>query len=228
MNTVLTPGQQAHRRYIASEEWEATRYWWWRTTPRRRRSCRARSPRCSSGPVQLHHRTYRRAYVTWPGFRPLGKERRRDLKPLCDHHHGRLHDFQKRHGLSVEQASRYYLAAAWVRRRLLPLLLLAVLALLLASCSAATVDTEPKPAVVRIEAPPTPCWQGSIGDASQAGCGDARFDVQTTFGDLVVANVQKQDDSIRTVTIVIEIDGREVARNATSAPYGVAQASSRP
>jgi hypothetical protein len=93
---------------------------------------------------------------------------------------------------------------------------------------AAKDATEKKAAVVRVEADPEQCWSGSIGEATREGCGPASFNVETTFGNVVSANVQKTDDSDRTVSIVVQIDGKEVARNSTSAAYGVAQATSSP
>lgn len=150
MTATLTPGQQAHRRYIASPEWERTRYWWWHTTPRRRRHCRARSRRCSSGPVELHHRTYRRAYVPFP-FRALGRERRRDLAPLCRHHHGALHDYARSHHMSVETASRYYLWSAWARRQAVRLAVAAAVLLVLVALVGCG-QNEPRDAVVRAAA----------------------------------------------------------------------------
>lgn len=87
-------------------------------------------------------------------------------------------------------------------------------------------DLEKKAAKVRIEAPAALCWSGSIGDATREGCGPATFDVQTTFGNVVSANVQKKDDSARELAIIVEIDGQEKARNSTTAAYGVASVTS--
>jgi hypothetical protein len=86
--------------------------------------------------------------------------------------------------------------------------------------------TDTKEATVRIEAPAGLCWSGSIGDATQEGCGDASFPVRTAAGNLVSANVQKKSAAAGTLTIVIEIGGVEKARNSTSAAYGLAQATS--
>lgn len=120
MTSVLTPGQALHRRYIASAEWAASRRRWWAGCPPWRRRCRARSWRCR-GAIHLHHCTYVRAYRAVPVFVPLGQERRRDLKPLCEHHHPALHRYQHRRHLSVERASKLYLRAA-LARRLAPVL----------------------------------------------------------------------------------------------------------
>ena len=87
-------------------------------------------------------------------------------------------------------------------------------------------DLEKKAAVVRVEAPPALCWSGAIGDATREGCGPASFDVQTAFGNVVSANVQKKDDSARELSIIVEIDGQEKARNSTTAAYGVASVAS--
>lgn len=86
--------------------------------------------------------------------------------------------------------------------------------------------TERRAAVVRVEAAPDVCWSGSIGEATRDGCGDARFDVETTVGNLVSANVQKRSPGPGLLSIVIEIDGEEVARNSTEAEFGVAMATS--
>jgi hypothetical protein len=87
-------------------------------------------------------------------------------------------------------------------------------------------ELESKPAVVRVEAPANLCWQGSIGDATREGCGPARFDVETTFGNVVSANVQKKDAGAGQLTILVELDGKEVARNSTTAAYGLASVTS--
>jgi hypothetical protein len=87
-------------------------------------------------------------------------------------------------------------------------------------------DLESKPAVVRVEAAPSVCWSGSIGEATRDGCGAASYDVETIFGDVVSANVQKKDAGAGELTIIIELDGREVARNSTTAAYGLASVTS--
>lgn len=83
--------------------------------------------------------------------------------------------------------------------------------------------TKTKTAIIRIEAAPDLCWSGSIGDATREGCGPARFEVETTVGNLVSANAQKQDDGPGQLTVVAEIDGKEAGRNSTTAGYGLAQ-----
>lgn len=112
----MTTHRQAHRRYIASVTWAAVRAAWWAEVPKGERRCRARSRRCH-GALQLHHRSYRRAFRAKP-YKALGREWRRDLVPLCDHHHKALHRYQRRTHLTVQQASRRYLAltAAYNRR----------------------------------------------------------------------------------------------------------------
>ena len=87
-------------------------------------------------------------------------------------------------------------------------------------------ELEPKAAVVRVEAAPALCWSGSIGNATRDGCGPARFDVETSFGNVVSANVQKKDDGPGELSIIVELDGKEVARNSTTAAYGVASVTS--
>lgn len=91
-----------------------------------------------------------------------------------------------------------------------------------------TNSVKARSAVVRIEAPADLCWSGSIGDATREGCGDARFDVETSFGSLVSANAQKKSDKPGTLTIIAEVDGKEVGRNSTSAAFGIAQVVSQP
>lgn len=85
--------------------------------------------------------------------------------------------------------------------------------------------TEKKTATVRIEAAADVCWQGFIGDATRDGCGPASFDVQTSFGSVASANVQKQADDGKELAIVLTVEGKEY-RASTSAAYGVAQVTS--
>lgn len=87
-------------------------------------------------------------------------------------------------------------------------------------------ELESRPAVVRVEAAPALCWSGSIGDATRDGCGPASYDVETIFGDVLSANVQKKDEGPGELTIIIEIDGQEVARNSTTAAFGLASVTS--
>ncbi|WP_324757125.1 hypothetical protein [Haloarcula montana] len=72
-------------------------------------------------------------------------------------------------------------------------------------------------------------WSGSIGGGGSTrsvdGSGTQTLDVQ---GDpnIVSANAQKQDDSSRRLTVEILRDGEVVSDSATTAAYGVAQATS--
>ena len=102
----------------------------------------------------------------------------------------------------------------------------ACIAIVAGGAGSAKKDLDKRPAVVRIEADAKTCWSGSIGDATRDGCGPARFDVQTTFGRVVSANAQKKSADALALSVVVEIDGKEVARNSTSAAYGVAQVTS--
>ncbi len=100
------------------------------------------------------------------------------------------------------------------------------LTLLLAGCgevSDAVDGASDDTAAVRIEAADDVCWSGSIGDATREGCGDKRFGKVEGVGGIFSANVQKSDDNRKPVTIVLEVDGREVDRTTTKAPFGVAQ-----
>jgi len=99
-------------------------------------------------------------------------------------------------------------------------------AIIAGGASKAKTSLDKRPAVVRVEADAKTCWSGSIGDATRDGCGPARFDVQTNFGRVVSANVQKKGADAQALAIIVEIDGKEVARNSTSAAYGVAQVTS--
>lgn len=102
----------------------------------------------------------------------------------------------------------------------------ACIALVAVGSNEVSEELKSRPAVIRIEAPPALCWTGSIGGATREGCGNAEFDVQTSFGKVVAANAQKKDDKPGTLTIVAVVDGMEVGRNSTSAAYGVAQVAS--
>lgn len=126
MTTTLTPGQLAHRRYMASVEWEATKRWYRLGTPPKRRCCRVCGVRQG---LDTHHRDYRQAYRAHP-YRAIGRERRRHLAFLCRRHHDALHDFARRRHLSVRTASRWFLGAAWVRRHGALLIVGAVILLL--------------------------------------------------------------------------------------------------
>jgi hypothetical protein len=102
--------------------------------------------------------------------------------------------------------------------RLLPA---ALLALALTGCTG-TVTGGSKEATVRVEAPDGVCWSGSIGNATQDGCGTQEFPVTDELG-IFSSNVQKKDDSAEPVTISIVQDGEVKESNSTSAPFGVAQ-----
>ena len=92
--------------------------------------------------------------------------------------------------------------------------------------SAVHKATTQKEAIVRVEAADDVCWAGAIGDATREGCGTKSFPVRTVAGNLVAANAQKKSADSQPLAVVILIDGREVARNSTSAAYGLAQATS--
>jgi hypothetical protein len=76
--------------------------------------------------------------------------------------------------------------------------------------------------IVRVTAPEGSCWSGSIGAATQDGCGERTFPVHDSLG-LFSSNAQKRDAGDWTLTVTVEIDGSPVATNSTSAAYGVAQ-----
>ena len=111
----LAPSQ--YRAYVDGPAWVARKRWWRDHRSARRRRCQV----CRSTHYDLHHRTYVR----------LGRERLRDLVPLCRRHHERLHRFQRARGWTVERASRWYLGAARARRAALPGLLVVALVLVL-------------------------------------------------------------------------------------------------
>jgi hypothetical protein len=70
-------GYRSHRAYLASDHWRAFRRAWWRAHPG------AVCAGCgSSGPLSLHHATYRR----------LGAERFEDVAPMCAPCHRLAHD----------------------------------------------------------------------------------------------------------------------------------------
>ncbi len=102
----------------------------------------------------------------------------------------------------------------------------ACVALIGGAANQVSEELEGKPAVVRVEAAATLCWSGSIGDATREGCGPASYDVETLVGNLISANVQKRDDGPGELSIIIEIDGQEVARNSTTAAFGLASVTS--
>lgn len=93
MDRGLAPAQ--YKSYMGSPAWRATKERWRDRRPRRRR-CQV----CGARHYDLHHRTYVR----------LGRERLRDLVPLCQRHHHALHALQARMRWSVERASSVYLA----------------------------------------------------------------------------------------------------------------------
>lgn len=98
-----------YRRYMESEEWEATKAWWRRHRGPKRRRCQV----CHDRHYDLHHRTYDR----------LGDERLRDLVPLCRRHHQAVHRLERvlmRGGMRRRRALRWS-TSFYVRRRLLVL-----------------------------------------------------------------------------------------------------------
>lgn len=97
----------AYREYMRSPAWAATKAKWRDLRPRRRR-CEV----CGDRHYDLHHRTYVR----------LGRERLRDLVPLCQRHHDAVHRLQDRMRWGVERATTVYLGF----RRLWPVLALLV------------------------------------------------------------------------------------------------------
>lgn len=90
----------AYKAYMASAAWVAQKERWRARHPRRRR-CAV----CRDRHYDLHHRTYVRS----------GRERMRDLVPLCHRHHQALHRLQHRMHWTVERASRVYLVGAGLR-----------------------------------------------------------------------------------------------------------------
>lgn len=77
-------------------------------------------------------------------------------------------------------------------------------------------------AIVRVEAPPASCWSGSIGDATQDGCGTREIPVDGVGG-IYSANAQKQSEGDWSLSIILLVDGEEVDRSTTTAEYGIAQ-----
>lgn len=80
--------------------------------------------------------------------------------------------------------------------------------------------TREKPAKVRVEAASNLCWSGSVGGATQEGCGNASYDTRTDFGDFLSVFFQKKSGPGE-LTVVIEVEGEERGRNSTSAEFGV-------
>lgn len=83
----------AYREYMASPAWSRRKRRWYRCHLRRR--CRV----CWKRKVHLHHRDYSR----------LGRERNRDLIPLCEKHHRDLHTYTRRNWPDVKSGTRAYL-----------------------------------------------------------------------------------------------------------------------
>ena len=100
-----------------------------------------------------------------------------------------------------------------------------------------------KTATVRVEAQSDLCWSGAIGNATREGCGDASFEVEGLSG-IFTANAQKQpylgqpgipsdpaqlgslrEATSEPLTLVLEIGGKEVDRQTTTAKYGVVMVS---
>src|SRR5207249_699404 len=79
-------GFESYNDYLDSELWQRTK----------RRYRVSRSPQqclvCGDLHYELHHQTYER----------LGEEEMRDLVPLCDEHHSRLHELLDEDGLCVK------------------------------------------------------------------------------------------------------------------------------
>lgn len=74
---------------------------------------------------------------------------------------------------------------------------------------------------IRIEAAPDLCWTATIDLTTEAGCGSKVFEVEDA---IIVANAQK-DTELGALTLVLEIDGVEIDRKTTTAPYGFVQVS---
>jgi len=77
-------------------------------------------------------------------------------------------------------------------------------------------------ATVSVVTDSSTCWSGAIGDSTKDGCGPATFQIDGIAG-IFSANAQKQSEGPSELTLVLEIDGREVDRATTTAAYGIAQ-----
>lgn len=87
-----------YRAYMAGDGWKRSKERWHRQNRRwpwrRKPCCRV----CKDPRFQLHHARYR-----------LGKERYRDLKPLCSKHHDRLTWWKRRTGLRNSTITPIYI-----------------------------------------------------------------------------------------------------------------------
>lgn len=102
-----------------------------------------------------------------------------------------------------------------------------------------------KTATVQVEAEPTLCWSGAIGAGTKQGCGPMTYEIEGMSG-IFVANAQKRADldptyqakmaaamkkgqytitDARPLTLVLLVNGKELARESTSADAGVVQVS---
>lgn len=91
------PGQ--YEAYVQSPEWESRKARYFQTHPRRCRICR-REPR--SGQLDLHHLSYDN----------LGNEPNSDLVALCQFHHSEVHEYHRRIGGSLREATLKAIALA--------------------------------------------------------------------------------------------------------------------
>jgi len=89
-----TEYQRLHRVYIDSPEWKARRKLYFEAHPERCAACGLTSQ------IHLHHRTYAR----------MGKEKDKDLVPLCSIHHGLVHDRHKANGGTLSEATNHVIA----------------------------------------------------------------------------------------------------------------------
>jgi hypothetical protein len=85
---------------------------------------------------------------------------------------------------------------------------------------AGTVAPTATTARVTVFAETSLCWSGSIGDATQEGCGRRDYDITSDLG-IFAAVVQKQSDDTKTLTVRITPTGGESKEATTTAAYGV-------
>lgn len=96
------------------------------------------------------------------------------------------------------------------------------LGLLWGGWAALSQEARTEHVLVTVSAPPSVCWSGFIGGATHDGCGPATVDtLYFPSGRVVSASVQKQGADSQGLTMAIVSNGTELARNSTSAAYGI-------